>query len=143
VDVSWSQLLLAAAGVHVGLELVVHLVVYPALAAASSDSPGSARAAHQAHMRRMSVAVAPVYALLAVAAAGLAATAPSPRSFASLGVVLATFAVTALAAVPAHEAIVREPDPAARATLHRRLARADRVRLLLALLLLALAWPTP
>jgi len=136
----WGQLLLVAAGLHVGLELVVHLVVYPALADSSGGPVTDARRAHQTHMRRMSVAVAPVYGLLAIATVGLVVVDPTPFRLACLGLVVATFAVTALAAVPAHEAIVREPDPAARAALHRRLAHADRGRLLLAVGLLALAW---
>ncbi len=138
----WWQLLLVAAAVHVGLELVVHLVVYPALASSSTDSPAGARRAHTQHMRRMGVAVAPVYGLLGVASVGVAVADPSPRAFACLGVVVVTFSVTGLLAVPAHEALVAEPDPSRRVPLHRRLARADRARLVLALALLLLAWPT-
>jgi hypothetical protein len=136
----WWQLLLVAAAVHVGLELVVHLVVYPALARASTSSPEDARHAHEHHMHRMSLAVAPVYGLLAVASVGLVLTDPSGGSFLALGLVLATFAVTALAAVPAHAAIVEEPDPSVRAGLHRRLSRTDLVRVLLAVSLLAVTW---
>lgn len=136
----WWQLLLVAAAVHVGLELVVHLVVYPALARASTRSPDDARHAHEHHMHRMSLAVAPVYGLLAVASLGLVLTDPAPLPFVALGLVLATFAVTALAAVPAHGAIVEEADPAVRAGLHRRLSRADLLRLLLAVSLLAVTW---
>lgn len=133
----WWQLLLAAAAAHVGLELVVHLVVYPALA--RSSAADDAEVSHRDHMRRMSVAVAPVYGLLAVSAVGLVVAAPGPASVAAVALVLATFGVTALAAVPAHEAILRAA-PAARPALHRRLARADRARLALALALLALTW---
>ncbi len=141
-DGAWGQLLLVAAALHVGLELVVHLVVYPALADSSSGTGAPYRRAHERHMRRMSVAVAPVYGLLAVAAVGLVVAAPSVLAVVCLALVVGTFAVTALAAVPAHEAIVTEPAPARRADLHRRLARADRVRLLLATALLVLAWLT-
>lgn len=133
----WAQLLLVAAAAHTGLELVVHLVVYPALARSSGSDDGLA--GHQDHMRRMSVAVAPVYGLLAVASAGLAVADPSPWSFAALGLVLATFAVTALGAVPAHEAVLRA-EAVDRPRLHRRLARADLLRLVLSVLLLGVAW---
>ena len=139
-DGAWGQLLLVAAALHVGLELVVRLVVYPALADGSSGSGAPYRRAHERHVRRMSIAVAPVYGLLVVAAVGSVVVTPAPVTVACLGLVLATFAVTGLSAVPAHEAIVAEPDPSRRAALHRRLARADRIRLGLAAALLALAW---
>ncbi|MGJ7441260.1 hypothetical protein [Aquipuribacter sp. MA13-6] len=139
-DGAWGQLLLVAAALHLGLELVVHLVVYPALADVSSSSPVTARRTHEQHVRRMSVAVAPVYGLLVVASVGLVVVAPTPLVVACLALVLATFAVTGLAAVPAHEAIVAEPDPARRVLLHRRLARADLARVVLAAGLLALGW---
>lgn len=139
-DGAWGQLLLVAAALHVGLELVVHLVVYPALADGSSGTDAPYRRVHEQHMRRMSTAVAPVYGLLLVAAAGFVVAAPGPLAVACLGLVLATFAVTGFAAVPAHESIVAEPDPSRRAALHRRLARADRVRVGLAAALLPLAW---
>ena len=55
-------------------------------------------------------------------------------------VVLLVLGVTALAAVPAHEAVLAADGPAGRARAHRRLARADLARLLLGVLLVALAW---
>ncbi|WP_380165479.1 hypothetical protein [Jannaschia sp. R86511] len=141
-DAAWGQLLLVAAALHVGLELVVHLVVYPALADDSAGSGAAYRKAHERHMRRMSVAVAPVYGLLVVAGLGRAVVSPTLPALACVGLVLVTFAVTGFVAVPAHEAIVAEPDPARRAALHRRLARADRARVALAVALLAVAWLT-
>lgn len=138
-DQVWWHLLLLGAGAHAGLELVVHLVVYPALADASAGSTGDARAGHQAHMRRMSVAVAPVYGLLVLAAAAALLTDLSALSAAAAVLVVATLAVTGLLAVPAHEGIVRAEDAAGRAVLHRRLARADLVRLLLAVALVPVA----
>lgn len=136
----WWQLLVLAAGAHAGLQLVVHLVVYPALADASAGGTAAARAGHERHTRRMSVAVAPVYGLLVVAAAAVVLADPSALSAAAVALVLATLAVTALLAVPAHDGLVRAADPAARAVLHRRLARADLVRLLLAVALVPVAW---
>lgn len=139
-DQTWWQLLLLAAGAHAGLELVVHLVVYPALADTAAGEDAHARAGHERHMRRMAVAVAPVYGLLVVGATAVVLTGRSTLSVVAAGVVLATLAVTALLAVPAHEAVLRATGPAARAAAHRRLARADLARLLLAVALVPLAW---
>lgn len=136
----WWQLLLVAASAHVGLQVVVHLVVYPALADASTTSPGTADLAHRRHGRRMSVAVAPVYGLLAVASVGVAVAEPSWSAAVALGVVLATFLVTGTLAVPTHEAIAAEGEPSRRALLHRRLARVDLARVALAVCLLAVVW---
>ncbi len=136
----WWQVLLLASGAHVGLELVVHLVVYPALADASAGQTSSARAGHQQHMRRMSVAVAPVYGLLVLSTGAVVVSDPSPLAVAAAAVVVMTLAVTGGFAVPAHEAIVRCPEPAERVELHRRLARADLGRLVLAVALVPLAW---
>ncbi|WP_336922576.1 hypothetical protein [Aquipuribacter sp. SD81] len=144
VDV-WPVLLVAAAGAHLGLEFVVRLVVYPALADASGGPGGSggtgdaARTAHQVHTRRMAVAVAPVYGALVVTAAGALVVVGGVLAVAAVGVLLAVLAVTALLAVPLHEALVRSASAPDRVALHRRLARVDRVRLALAVVLLALA----
>jgi len=139
-DQAWWQLLLLAAGAHAGLQLVVHLVVYPALADATAVHGGTARAGHQRHMRRMGVAVAPVYGLLALGAVAVVLSDLSALSVAAAAVVVATLAVTALLAVPAHESVLRAAAPAARAAAHRRLARADLARLGLALALVPVAW---
>ena len=80
-------------------------------------------------MPRMSLAVAPVYGLLVLSAGAVLAVERSAPAVVAAALVLATLAVTALAAVPAHEAVLRERDPGRRAGLHRRLARADLVRL--------------
>ena len=146
----------ARAGSHAGLQLVVHLVVYPALADAaapaavqgaqqssSTQAARAARAGHERHTRRMSLAVAPVYGLLVVAAGAVLVLDPSLPAALAAGLVVATLAVTALAAVPAHDAALREEDAARLAALHRRLARADLVRLLLALALVAWWCPRP
>ncbi len=137
----WGQALLVAAGAHLGLQLVVHLVVYPALADASARAPaGEVPAAHRRHMPRMSLAVAPVYAGLVVAAAGAALSDPSPARLLAAAAVLAVLGVTGLAAVPAHEAVLAAEGPPGRARAQRRLARADLVRLLLGVVVVALAW---
>jgi hypothetical protein len=137
----WALALVVAAAAHVGLELVVQLVVYPALAAGSTAAPAVARAAHEAHTRRMAVAVAPVYLALVVAAVGYAVAAGTAYGVLAVGLVVAVLAVTAFLAVPCHEAIVRSPSVTERAALHRRLARVDRLRLVLAVALLAVAVP--
>lgn len=139
-DQSWWQLLLLAAGAHAGLELVVHLVVYPALADAAAGDGATARTGHERHMRRMGVAVAPVYALLVLGAAAVLLSDTSALSVAAAVVVVSTLAVTGLLAVPAHESVLHAAAPAARAAAHRRLARADLARLGLAVALVPLAW---
>jgi len=139
-DQAWWQLLLLAAGAHAGLELVVHLVVYPSLADASAGGGATARAGHERHMRRMGVAVAPVYGLLLLGAVAVVLSERSVLSVAAAVIVLATLAVTALLAVPAHDSALRAALPAARAAAHRRLARADLARLGLALALVPVAW---
>ncbi|MFC5380921.1 hypothetical protein [Aquipuribacter nitratireducens] len=135
----WVLALVVAAAAHAGLELVVHLVVYPALAGGSAASPATALAAHEAHTRRMAVAVAPVYLALVVSAAGALATGPGPLTVVAAVLVVAVLAVTAFLAVPCHDALRRSRDPAERARLHRRLARTDLVRLLLAVALLVVS----
>lgn len=139
-DQAWWQLLLLAAGAHVGLELVVHLVVYPSLRDASAGDGTAARAGHERHVRRMGVAVAPVYGLLVLGAAAVVLSERSALSVAAAAVVVATLAVTSLLAVTAHESVLRATVPAARAAAHRRLARADLTRLGLAVALVPLAW---
>ncbi|NAZ87745.1 hypothetical protein [Kineococcus indalonis] len=124
--------LLAGAALHAGFQLVVTLVVYPALAAAPERSWA---AVHAAHSRRITPVVALVYGgVLATWAWVLATTALSGALvLAGAGSALAG-AATALVAGPTHARLGREgPRP----QLLRRLRRADAVRLAGALLALA------
>ena len=117
---SW---LVLAAGAHLGFQLTVTLVVYPALADLRPEHWG---AAHDKHSRRITPVVVIVYGglLLATGAALLS-------DDVGAGVVVAAFAVavslalTAFGAAPTHGRLGRGHDPA----LVRRLLRVDRARL--------------
>lgn len=126
--------LLAASALHAGFQVVVTLVVYPALA----DVPASGwAAAHSAHSRRITAVVAPVYVTVAAACLWLLLSGPHT---APLLVAVACHALaaltTALVAAPAHSQLGRQ-GPERR--LVRHLLLADRVRLAAALGALAAA----
>ncbi|GIG29747.1 hypothetical protein [Cellulomonas marina] len=120
--------LLAACALHLGFQAVVTRVVYPALAEVPADRFA---AAHAAHSRRIAVVVAPVYGVLAAACLrALPAVARQPLLLVPLTASAAAAATTAAVAAPTHRRLGREgPAP----TLLRRLRRADRVRLVCAL----------
>lgn len=138
---AWAVASVAAAAAHVGVQWVVHLVVYPALA----DCAGTADAdrSRRDHGRRMSVAIAPVYAAVVVTTAAVVVTGiPAGGSRAALSVlagsvVLAVLATTAFGAVPVHRALRGAPVEAVTA-LHVRLARTDVARLVLSVVHLVL-----
>ena len=112
--------LLAAAAVHLGFQLTVTLVVYPALALA----PDWDRA-HSAHTRSITPVVVVVYGALVLGNGwALLATWLDPWTLvaaAGAGVALLS---TALVAGPTHGRLADGRDPA----LLRRLLVADRVR---------------
>ena len=94
-----ALLLLAAAAVHLGFQLTVSLVVYPALA----DEPEDRwQRAHDAHSRRITPVVIVVYGLLVGACAW--AILAGPDRWTLIAVVAAAVAglLTALGAAPAH-----------------------------------------
>lgn len=126
--------LLAATALHLSFQAVVTVVVYPALA---EVPPERFAAAHDRHSRRVSLVVGPVYALLA-AACGWALLALPPSAPLVLALVGsgASVLVTAAVAAPTHS---RLGSAGPEAGLLRRLLRADRVRLLAALLAAAAA----
>ena len=115
-----SVALLAAAAVHLGFQLTVTLVVYPALALA----PDWDRA-HSAHTRSITPVVVIVYGALVLATGwALLATWIDPWTLlAAAGAGLALLS-TALVAGPTHGRLADGRDPA----LLRRLLVADRVR---------------
>lgn len=118
------EALLAAAALHLGFQLVVTAVVYPALVATPApDFP----AAHTAHSRRITPVVAVVYGSLLLAWVRVALTVEvSPWLWTALAGSVLTGAATAFAAAPTHARLGREgPRP----ELLRRLRRADAVRL--------------
>lgn len=120
-----SWLLLAAAA-HLGFQLTVTLVVYPALA----DLPPERWApAHDSHSRRITPVVALVYAglVLATGAALLSADVGAGVAIAAAAAA-ACVGLTAAVAAPTHARLGHGHDPA----LVRRLLLADRLRLVAA-----------
>ncbi|MBC7632861.1 hypothetical protein [Aeromicrobium sp.] len=119
-----EQAILAATALHAGFQLVVTIVVYPALADVPADRWATA---HDAHSRRILYVVVLVYA--AVAGACLWVLSSGPRSPATLVAVAGSAvaaATTALVAAPLHGRLGREGRSA---SLVKRLLLADRVRL--------------
>jgi hypothetical protein len=116
--------LLAASALHLGFQLVVSVVVYPALV---DVAPDRWTAAHTAHSQRISLVVAPVYVLLAAACLWVLVAGPRTPGLllAVAGAAVAALA-TALVAAPTHGRLGREGPTAG---LLARLERADRVRL--------------
>lgn len=126
--------LLAAGALHVGFQATVTLLVYPALLAL----PASGWAAGQSeHSRRIVPLVGLVY--LAVLAACTTSLLDDPRAVSvvvAVGGHALALGTTALVAAPAHGRLAREGPTTA---LVRRLVRADRVRLLGAVVALVAA----
>jgi hypothetical protein len=121
--------LLAAGVLHLGFQLVVTVVVYPALADVPDDQWSRA---HDAHSRRISRIVAPVYGLLAAACLWVLVSGPHTvlLMVSVAGAAIAALA-TAFMAAPTHGRLgSRGRDDA----LLRRLRQADGVRLAGALL---------
>jgi len=132
--VTATEALLAVSALHAGFQLVVGVVVYPALA----DVPeGSWATAHAAHSRRITWVVAPLYAVVAGVCAWSLLSWPVP---AAVGVALAGHAVaagtTAVVAAPTHGRLGRAGK---RPELVRRLLVSDRVRTAAALVALLAA----
>lgn len=129
-----TEALLAATGLHAGFQLVVTLLVYPALAATPADRFA---AAHDQHARRIVALVGVVY--VAAAAACVWVLAAGPRSPAALVACAATAVAagwTAFGAAPTHSRLgTRGPTPA----LLSQLLRADRVRCVAAVVALLAA----
>ena len=116
--------LAAAAAVHLGFQLVVTAVVYPALAEVPD---GDWPRAHDAHSRRITLVVGLVYGLLAAACLWVL-VADSTDPFVLISVAGAVFSAlaTAFVAAPAHGELGRTERTE---HLMRRLRTADRVRL--------------
>jgi hypothetical protein len=131
VGAAASVALLAAAALHLGFQLSVTLLVYPALAR-TPDWP----TAHSAHSRAITPLVVVVYGALVLAGGWALATEWPDRwvLIAAAGAGL-SFLATALVAAPAHGRLAAGRDDA----LVRRLLAADRVRTLGALVCCAAA----
>lgn len=124
--------LLAAATLHLGFQLVVTAVVYPALV---TTPPRDFPAAHTAHSRRITPVVAVVYGSVLAAWVWVAVSVPSsPHLWVALAGTVLSGVSTAVAAAPTHSRLGQEgPRPA----LLTRLRRADAVRLAGAVLTVA------
>ena len=127
--VTATEALLAVSALHAGFQLVVTVVVYPALADVPADlwEP-----AHAAHSRRITWLVAPLYAAVAaVCTWSLLAWPATGAAQVGTAVALAGHAVaagtTALVAAPTHGRLGRD---GLRPELVGRLLRSDRVRTL-------------
>lgn len=126
------MLLVAATALHLGFQLVVTALVYPALLAGGGEQDDGGRAgawsrAHEAHRRRITPVVALVYGLLALACAAVLLTGQrSAAALVSVAAVVVVVLVTATAAGPAHGRLAAGGRSE---LLVRRLRRADAVRL--------------
>ncbi len=113
--------LVAATALHAGFQLVVTLLVYPALA----ESPAATwTRAHAAHSRRITPVVAVVYAGLVAAGTVVVLDGPSPAQTLAVAASGLALVVTAAVAAPAHGRLGESKDP----DVLRRLLRADRLR---------------
>jgi hypothetical protein len=128
-----SVTLLGAAALHLGFQLSVTLLVYPALARVRA--PGW-RAKHAAHSRAITPLVVIVYGVLLLAC-GWARVARWPDAWTLVAVAGAglSFRTTALVAAPAHGRLAAGRDDG----IVRRLLAADRVRTVGALVCCAAA----
>ncbi|WP_307861615.1 hypothetical protein [Nocardioides xinjiangensis] len=117
--------LLLVAGVHLGFQVTVDLVVYPALAEVPDDRWAEA---HARHSRRITPVVAVLYPALVGLLGWTAVAGPLEAGtwMALLGAAVAA-GTTALVAAPAHRRLASAP-PEERPALVLRLVRADRVR---------------
>ena len=117
--------LLLVAAAHLGFQVTVDLVVYPALAEVGQD--GWARA-HAAHSRRITPVVGLVYVPLVLVLGWAVATDPDAvGTWVAVAGGLLAVATTAAVAAPLHGRLA-SADEGARPALLTRLARADRVR---------------
>lgn len=116
--------LAAAAALHLGFQLVVTAVVYPALAEVPDDDW---RRAHDAHSRRITLVVGLVYGLLAAACLWVLVSGSTHLAalISVAGAVISALA-TAFVAAPVHGELGRAGR---NGHLMSRLRSADRVRL--------------
>lgn len=117
--------LLLVAAAHLGFQLTVDLVVYPAL----GDVPPDAwSAAHERHSRRITPVVAAIYPpLVGVLGWAVLDDPGSPGSWLALAGGTLAVVTTAAVAAPTHGRL-SSAEPDARPGLVRRLDRADRIR---------------
>jgi|SRR6478735_7704960 len=117
-----EEALLAVSSVHLGFQVVVTVVVYPALA----DVPGGRwTAAHDRHSRRIALVVGPLYVLVAAACLWSLLSSPDAWTLVAVGGNAVAVLVTATMAAPLHG---RLSNARGRAVLLTRLRRVDLVR---------------
>ncbi|MFY9916634.1 MAG: hypothetical protein WAK18_18310 [Nocardioidaceae bacterium] len=106
-DVTTTALAVASA-LHAGFQLVVTLVVYPALAE-TNDRDWAPR--HAAHSRRIAPVVVLVYgALVASSVAALLADRRPPMIWTAIAAAVVAMVVTAVVAAPTHGKLGRGRD---------------------------------
>lgn len=129
-----TEAVAVATSAHLGFQALVTVAVYPALAAVP---PEQFPAAHEAHMRRLTIVVAPVYGAMAAAFGWALLTACCPPALLVSGAAAASAALISITlAVPTHVRMRADgPTPA----LVRRLLRVDRWRLAAAVVAFAAA----
>lgn len=127
---AWTVAVLGATAAHAGFQGTVTVLVYPALASVRTEDWTDL---HDAHSRRITPLVALVYGALLVSCAGALVAAPgSPGVWVAAVGAASTFLVTATWAAPTHGLLAEgRTDP-----LVARLLRADRLRLVLAVVAL-------
>ncbi|RYB94287.1 DUF1772 domain-containing protein [Nocardioides oleivorans] len=130
--------LLLAASLHLGFQLTISVLVYPALA---EVPPEGWEHAHDRHSRRVLPLAVGIYAgLVLLLAWTLLAEPRSPGTWVALAGGVVSVLATALVAAPLHGRLSRV-SPAARKPLLQRLVRADRARTAGALVcLVGAAW---
>jgi len=127
---AWT-LLVATAALHLGFQLTVSALVYPAL----GDTHSAFEASHVRHSRRIAPLVGVVYAAL-LAGTGCVVTATSGGlRWVAVALTLAVLALTGLGAVPLHRRLAHGFD----VPTFRRLQVVDALRTLAAGWLLAVA----
>ncbi|MET1058061.1 MAG: hypothetical protein ABWX84_00565 [Nocardioides sp.] len=117
-----EEALLAASAAHLGFQVVVTAVVYPALA----EVPGGRwAAAHERHSRRIAAVIGPLYAVVAAACLWALLSSPDAWALAAVGGNALAALLTATVAAPLHG---RLASARGRATLLVRLRRVDLAR---------------
>lgn len=124
-----TTLLALATAVHLGFQLTVTVLVYPALLAVPADGWP---AAHLRHSRAVAPVVVGVYGALVAASAAVLLAGPEPLARLALAGVAATLVTTAALAAPLHGRLGATPHADA-AALRRRLVVVDGARLASAL----------
>jgi hypothetical protein len=113
--------LVAASALHLGFQVTVTAVVYPALVRVP---PEQWSVAHRAHSSAITPVVGLVYGSVVAAGAWALRSRPTGWTIASLAGATLAVSTTALVAAPAHQRLAGARDSA----LIRRLLRADRIR---------------